>query len=333
MSCSFLHLKGKQMISRRTNGFLCAGLTLLLEHMHKLVSGWCASLLWLSVFILELGHGSNVRGLETTATFDKTTDEFVIHTPTLSAIKWWPGNMSKTANHAIVMAQLIIDGKKYGVHGFIVQLREFGTHKVRPGIEVGDIGPKFGINMVDNGFLKLDKVRVPRENMLMRFAKVDANGTFSKASHSKLAYGTMVFVRATIVDTCYKYIARAATIAVRYSVVRRQFPAGKGQPEVQILDYQTQQHKLFPLVAAAYAMFFVGKEMMRLYHLNNQKLQNDDVSLLPELHALTSGWKALDTEIACAGIEIARKSLGGHGYMVFSGGNSSCVLCSLIIDV
>ena len=36
--------------------------------------------------------GTFVRGLETTATYDKTTQEFVIHSPSLSACKWWPGN-------------------------------------------------------------------------------------------------------------------------------------------------------------------------------------------------------------------------------------------------
>jgi hypothetical protein len=36
----------------------------------------------------ELGHGSNVRGLETTATFDKDKDEFVINSPTLTSMKW-----------------------------------------------------------------------------------------------------------------------------------------------------------------------------------------------------------------------------------------------------
>ena len=36
----------------------------------------------------ELGHGSNVRALETTATFDQATDEFVIHSPTLTSMKW-----------------------------------------------------------------------------------------------------------------------------------------------------------------------------------------------------------------------------------------------------
>lgn len=35
----------------------------------------------------ELGHGSNVQGLETTATFDPETDEFIIHSPTLTSSK------------------------------------------------------------------------------------------------------------------------------------------------------------------------------------------------------------------------------------------------------
>jgi acyl-CoA oxidase len=40
----------------------------------------------------ELGHGTFVRGLETTATYDRTTQEFIINTPTLTAIKFWPGS-------------------------------------------------------------------------------------------------------------------------------------------------------------------------------------------------------------------------------------------------
>lgn len=68
----------------------------------------------------ELGHGSDVAGLETTATFDKDTDEFIINTPTPTATKWWPGEIGKTANHAIVFAQLIIDGNKLSPAPFLV---------------------------------------------------------------------------------------------------------------------------------------------------------------------------------------------------------------------
>lgn len=35
----------------------------------------------------EIGHGSDVQNLETTATFDKATDEFIIHTPSITATK------------------------------------------------------------------------------------------------------------------------------------------------------------------------------------------------------------------------------------------------------
>lgn len=52
----------------------------------------------------ELGHGSNIRGLETTATYDKSTQEFVIETPTLTSMKWWPGALGKVATHAVLYA-------------------------------------------------------------------------------------------------------------------------------------------------------------------------------------------------------------------------------------
>ena len=68
----------------------------------------------------ELGHGTNVAGLETTATFDKQTDEFVIHTPSISATKWWPGEMGGFTNYALVYANLLIEGKSYGVCPFLV---------------------------------------------------------------------------------------------------------------------------------------------------------------------------------------------------------------------
>jgi acyl-CoA oxidase len=50
-----------------------------------------------------------LKDLETTATFDKKTDEFVLNTPTLTAAKYWPGEMSKVGTHAVVVARLIID--------------------------------------------------------------------------------------------------------------------------------------------------------------------------------------------------------------------------------
>ena len=110
----------------------------------------------------ELGHGTNVAGLETTATLDEKTDEWVIHTPSVRATKFWPGSMGINANHAIVYARAIAGGNDYGPNPFFCQIRDFDKHMPLPGVNVGDIGPKIGYSGVDNGYLSFDHVRIPR---------------------------------------------------------------------------------------------------------------------------------------------------------------------------
>ncbi|XP_051939487.1 peroxisomal acyl-coenzyme A oxidase 1 isoform X5 [Hippocampus zosterae] len=259
-------------------------------------------------------RGTHLRGLETTATYDPNTQEFILNSPTVSSIKWWPGGLGKTSNHAIVLAQLYTRGSCHGLHAFIVPIRDMNTHKPLPGIVVGDIGPKFGFNEVDNGFLKLDHVRIPRENMLMKYAKVDPDGTYIKPPSAKLTYGTMVFIRSMIVGESARALAKSSTIAIRYSVVRHQSEIRRGAPEPQILDYQTQQYKLFPVLAMAYAFTFVGQYMNETYHRISGDIHQGDFSELPELHALSAGLKAFTTWAANSAIEVCRMSCGGHGY-------------------
>ena len=90
----------------------------------------------------ELGHGTFLRGLETTATFDQTTDEFVLHSPTVTSTKFWPGGLGFSCTHAIVMAQLLLGSQNKGLHFFVVQLRSLEDGKPLPGITLGDVGLK-----------------------------------------------------------------------------------------------------------------------------------------------------------------------------------------------
>ncbi|GFR44234.1 hypothetical protein Agub_g5369 [Astrephomene gubernaculifera] len=305
----------------------------------------------------ELGHGTFVRGLETTATYDKETQEFVLHSPTLTSTKWWPGGLGKTATHAVVMARLMLpdedagaaggsregeeeggsvgEGEEeggsggghrtvvrdYGPHGFIAELRDLDTHLPLPGVTIGDIGPKAGFNSVDNGYLSFDHVRIPRENMLMRFAKVTPNGRYvpPPPSNSKASYATMVFVRADIVKNSGSTLARAVTIAVRYAAVRRQTAPAPGERELQVLDYQNCAATLLPLLASSYALSFMGAAMMERYRAFEAERDRGEFGGLPELHALSSGLKALCTWIAADGIEECRRTCGGHGYSKLSG--------------
>ena len=114
-------------------------------------------------------QGSNVRALETTATFRSEANgggkggAFVIHTPTLTATKFWPGTLGRTGNHAMVMARLIDgQGKDRGVHNFLVPLRSMKDHSLLPGVKTGDIGPKIGYNNMDNGYAQFENVVIPR---------------------------------------------------------------------------------------------------------------------------------------------------------------------------
>ncbi|XVF52579.1 hypothetical protein PTKIN_Ptkin05aG0029600 [Pterospermum kingtungense] len=271
----------------------------------------------------ELGHGSNVQGLETTATFDPQADEFVIHSPTLTSSKWWPGGLGKVSTHAVVYARLITDGQDHGIHGFIVQLRSLDDHSPLPGITVGDIGMKFGsgaYNSMDNGLLRFDHVRIPRNQMLMRLSQVTREGKYLHSDVPRqLVYGTMVYIRQTIVSDASRALSRAVCIATRYSAVRRQFGSQNGGQETQVIDYKTQQSRLFPLLASAYAFRFVGEWLKSLYTDVTQRLQANDFSTLPEAHACTAGLKSITTSATADGIEECRKLCGGHGYLSSSG--------------
>ncbi|KAL2903035.1 Peroxisomal acyl-coenzyme A oxidase 1 [Bienertia sinuspersici] len=271
----------------------------------------------------ELGHGSNVQGLETTATFDSETDEFVINSPTLTSSKWWPGGLGKISTHAVVYARLMIDGKEHGVHGFIVQLRSLDDHLPLPGITVGDIGMKFGsgaYNTMDNGVLQFDHVRIPRDQMLMRVLQVTREGKVVQSDVPRqLIYGTMVYVRQTIVYDASRALSKAVCIATRYSAVRRQFGSQNGGRETQVIDYKTQQNRLFPLLASAYAFRIVGDWLNWLYRDVTERLQANDFSTLPEAHACTAGLKSLTTSFTADAIEECRKLCGGHGYLCSSG--------------
>ena len=267
----------------------------------------------------EMGHGTFVRGLETRATYDPVTQEFIIHSPTLTSTKWWSGCLGITATHAILVARLITQGEDRGTHNFIVQLRSMEDNRPLPGVTIGDIGPKFGFIEKDNGFARFDNFRIPRENLLMRFARVEPDGTYIRPLNSKLSYGGMVQLRVLIVLGSFEALSRAVTIAIRYSVVRRQTQNKTGAPETQLLDYINQQSALLPQLATAYAISFVSRRIMMLLIETQAGIMENKLTLLPELHATAAGLKAVTTTAASLGVELCRIACGGHGYSQSSG--------------
>ncbi|KAJ1668112.1 fatty-acyl coenzyme A oxidase [Coemansia sp. RSA 1813] len=279
----------------------------------------------------ELGHGSNVAGLETTATLDEKTDEFVVHSPTLTATKWWIGGAAHTATHCAVYAQLIVKGKCYGTKTFVVQLRDTQTFQLMPGVNIGDLGKKMGRDQIDNGWIRFTYVRIPRSNMLMKHTKVTRAGDVMAPPLAQLAYGALIQGRVSMVSDSANVAKRALTIATRYASVRRQFGSGKGgEAETKLLDYPIHQHRLLPLMAQTFAMIFAAREMTANY----QKLMGvlgelgeddqgpavqDAIKNLKETHATSAGLKAFCTWMCLNIIDQCRQSLGGHGYSAYTG--------------
>lgn len=274
----------------------------------------------------ELGHGSFTRGFETTATFDMETDEFVIHTPTDTATKWWIGGAGQTATHTVCFARLVVPndgGADHGVQSFIVPLRDVETHELLPGVRIGDMGSKMGLQGVDNGWIQFDHVRIPRANMLRRYAQVSRSGVFSQTQHkAQLAYAALLVNRGKIVTLSVGILEKAVTIAVRYAAVRRQglqVNSEDSHTETRLLDYQTHQYRLMPVLARAYAYRLQTRHITRL--LQQFDTQGSDISeaLLADIHGTMSGFKAFCTWDVQAGIDACRQSCGGNGYSKYTG--------------
>lgn len=279
----------------------------------------------------ELGHGSYIQGFETTAVYDSQKDEFVIHTPTDTATKWWIGGAAHTCYVCVCYARLLINGKDYGVQNFIVPLRRREDFSLYPGVTVGDCGSKMGRLGIDNGWIQFNHVRIPRTSMLMRYSKVSREGVFTQPPMAQMSYGALLSGRVAIISNSALTAEKAVTIATRYAIVRRQFPAGKPvavsgptpttslSTEQPILDYATHVTRLMPILAECYAVHFTAQALEGEMSEAQKQIQQGNVGVLKDLHGLSSGLKAFTTWFTHNAIDVCRQCCGGHGYSAYAG--------------
>jgi acyl-CoA oxidase len=200
------------------------------------------------------------------------------------------------------------------VHALLVPIRDEAGIPL-PGVRIEDCGHKLGLNGVDNGRLWFEGVRVPRENLLDRFADVGPDGTYSSAIESPSArfftmIGTLVAGRVSIAKASVSAAKSALTIAVRYGAGRRQF-GPPGEPEMAILDYPTHQRRLMPALAATYAFHFALEDLAAGYVSMDEGTPEDKRSY----ESRAAGLKALASWHANATIQECRECCGGAGYL------------------
>ncbi len=264
----------------------------------------------------EGDHGSNVRELETVATHDPETDELVVTTPHEGAGKDWIGNAARHGRLATVFARLVVAGEDHGVHAILVPIRD-GKGKALPGVRIEDRGLKEGLNGVDNGRLWFDGVRVPRANLLDRFAHIDDDGAYHSPIPSEgrrffTMLGTLVGGRVSIAAASVSASKTALTIAVRYGDERRQF-GPTGAHEVPVLDYLVHQRLLLPRLATTFGLHFAIRDLQRRFHANATAGEGGETDESVEVRAAGlkayASWHAVDT------IQKCREACGGRGYL------------------
>ena len=267
----------------------------------------------------ETGHGSDVQALETTATYDAATHEFVIDSPTRTARKDYIGGAAQTATVAAVFAQLVTPGGEgHGVHCLVVPIRDDDGEDL-PGVTTSDCHYKGGLPGVDNGRIQFDHVRVPRENLLNKYADVAEDGTYSSPIENPgrrffTMLGTLIRGRVTVAGSAGAAARVALDIATRYALQRRQFKAPEDEHEVLLMDYLVHQRRLFPLIARSYALQFAQNELVAKTH-DLQTADDPDPEEQRELESRAAGLKAANTWHATRAIQEAREACGGAGYL------------------
>ena len=259
----------------------------------------------------ETGHGSNVRGLETTATYDADTQEFVINTPDHAAGKEYIGN-ALHGRIASVFCQLIVEGQNHGVHALVVPLRD-EKDKLLKGIQIEDCGYKLGLNGVDNGRIWFENVRVPRENLLNRFGNVTPEGKYEtpieKPSRRFFTMlGTLVGGRVCVPKAGLSAAKKGLAIAIKFALRRRQFASTPGDQETLLLDYPSHQRRLMPLLAKSYAIHFSLEHLADLF-------TTADHGDMREVETMAAGLKSYATWHTTKTLQECREACGGKGYL------------------
>ncbi|CAM4099185.1 acyl-CoA dehydrogenase [Zobellia nedashkovskayae] len=260
----------------------------------------------------ETGHGSNVRGIKTTATYENKTNQIVIHTPGKNDNKEYIGN-ALHSKMASVFAQLIVNGKNEGVHAILVPLRN-EEHELLPGVIIEDNGYKLGLNGVDNGKIWFNQVAVPRENLLNKYGDIKEDGTYysdiknpNKRFFTML--GTLVGGRICVARAGLGGAKFSLAVAIKHALKRRQFNDSIKVQEDLLMDYPTHQLRLTPLVASAYVYHVTLDKMMQQYCDPSEPDKRKVETQVAGLKSIIT-WYANDT------IQECREACGGKGYLL-----------------
>jgi acyl-CoA oxidase len=109
----------------------------------------------------------------TTCTWNIQKQCFILHSPSIGAVKNWI-SQGLTAQRAVVIADLIVQGKSYGPHGFLIEMRT-KDGMLKHGISITDMGMKTTGNDLDNASIEFIHCEIPKNALLNRYGDIQNN--------------------------------------------------------------------------------------------------------------------------------------------------------------
>ncbi len=251
----------------------------------------------------EIGHGSNLKNLMTKA--KKVGNKLIINSEGPHGVKCWIGG-STIADYTTVFCQLYDEKDIHqGLHAILVPLKD------NKGISIEDMGPKLGLNGIDNGYIKFDNVEVPIENLLNKYGGFNEKGDYTSTIKNKdIRFGLMLSAlsmgRISIAMGSYAIAYKAFIIALKYNLNRRQFLFKGNNDEKRIIEYQSQLNK-FSIIYST--LHYIRLGILDLVDLYKKEGFSKKVHAISSLLKVYSSWMAIKITGWC------REMCGGHGYL------------------
>ena len=194
------------------------------------------------------------------------------------------------------------------LYRFICQIRDEKSHIPLKGLEIGDIGPKYGYGTKDNGYIIFNQFKVSKDALLSRYTTITEDGNVHTVGDPKIAYSVMLQIRSNLLKYGWEGIFRILIIAGRYTNFRTQFKTFSfSKKERKLISYEATRNHLISYASLGYAIFFTWNF-----------IKNNATDKLKDLHSLLSWLKAFFMNEVFDGIKTVREVCGAHAYLISS---------------